>query len=189
MRAAMVAGVCSRSVRMPILGGTLYEGTVELLPGTSCQGDGAHVVIRHDEAVCQCLQGIESGIEQNVCPGKLALYGIGKTEEQRVAGSEYNDGVVRRRLFEAGKYFFITGKDAVQRYGDGNPFGPGRQQRTDNLLMPYATGENLPLPYLRQCFRWKEGGTVVIHSYDYKSVFHSTGNLMKISSNIRGHNK
>ena len=32
-------------------GGTLYEGTVELLPGTSCQGDGAHVVIRHDEAV------------------------------------------------------------------------------------------------------------------------------------------
>ena len=102
---------------------------------------------------------------------------------------EYNDGVVRRRLFEAGKYFFITGKDAVQRYGDGNPFGPGRQQRTDNLLMPYATGENLPLPYLRQCFRWKEGGTVVIHSYDYKSVFHSTGNLMKISSNVKGHNK
>ncbi|EDO53648.1 hypothetical protein BACUNI_02927 [Bacteroides uniformis ATCC 8492] len=62
-------------------GGTLYEGTVELLPGASCQGDGAYVVIRHDEAVCQCLQGIESGIEQNVCLGKLTLYGIGKTEE------------------------------------------------------------------------------------------------------------
>ena len=27
------------------------------------------------------MQGIESGIEQNVCLGKLTLYGIGKTEE------------------------------------------------------------------------------------------------------------
>ena len=79
---------------------------------------------------------------------------LAKPKNNGVAGREYNDGVVRSRLFEAGKYFFITGKDTLQRYGDGNPFGPGRQQRTDNLLMPYAAGEELPL---RICVRASGG--------------------------------
>ena len=144
-------------------GGTLYEGTVELLPGRPVRGDGAHVVIRHDEAVCQCLQGVESGIEQNVCLRKLTLYGIGKTEEQRVAGREYNDGVVRSRLFEAGKYFFIMGKDTVQRYGDGNPFGPGNRKDRQS---PYAVchrrrpSPSVSVPVLPV----ERRGTVVIHS-------------------------
>ncbi len=90
-------------------------------------------------------------------PGSLRFMVLAKPKNNGSPEANTMMELSDRCLFEAGKYFFITGKDAVQRYGDGNPFGPGRQQSTNNLLMPYATGENLPLLYLRQCFRWKKG--------------------------------
>ena len=68
------------------------EGLVELRPRTACKGYDAHVVVGYHESVGQHLEGVERGIDHNLCLGHLAADGVGKAEEEWVARGEDDDG-------------------------------------------------------------------------------------------------
>ena len=70
---------------------TLNQGTVKFLPRTTGERNNAQIVIGHQEAVSQHLQGIEGGINHNVRLWHLSLNGIGEAEKQRVATGKDDD--------------------------------------------------------------------------------------------------
>jgi len=70
----------------------LDKGTIELWPRTTGERNDVHVVVRHDEAVRQHLQGVECGINLDIGFGELAAERVGKAEEKRVARGEYYNG-------------------------------------------------------------------------------------------------
>ena len=73
------------------LGRALYKGVVEFWPGAARERDNAHIVVGHDEAMCQHLQRIECRIYLDLGLGELALECIGKAEEKGITGSEDDD--------------------------------------------------------------------------------------------------
>ena len=82
----------------------------------------------------QHLQGIERGIDVDAALGQQALYGIGKAEEQRVAGSKDHNlpvcGILREHL--------------VQRHDDVYPLRPFGQEPFHQLVMTHAPRKHLP---------------------------------------------
>ena len=64
------------------LGCALYKGVVEFWPGAARERDNAHIVVGHDEAMCQHLQGVECRVDLDVSIGELTLECIGKAEEK-----------------------------------------------------------------------------------------------------------
>ena len=107
------------------LGSALYQGTVELVPGTSRQRNGAHIVIRHYEAVRQCLERVERGVELDFGIRQFPFHRIGKAEKQRVARSEDHDlpvAGIRLSASVTAEHPLISREYILQRYGNGNPF-------------------------------------------------------------------
>ena len=68
--------------------GSFDEGAVECGPRAACKRYDAHIVIRHHQSVGQHLQGVEGGVDHDLCLGHLALDRVGKAEEQGVATGE-----------------------------------------------------------------------------------------------------
>lgn len=111
-------------------GGAFDEGSVELMPWTASEGDDAHVVVGHDEPMCEHLQGIEGGIDLDVCIGECPLDSVGKTEKKWVARSKNDDGGVIHCM--------ILLKNSIERNGDVYPFCLWRKIGLHNLMVALA---------------------------------------------------
>ena len=111
-------------------GSTLYQGAVELHPRAPRERHDAQVVIGHHQSVGQELQGVERWINRNLSLRHLALDGVGKTKEQRVATGEDDDALCRTSG--------VSGEDAIKGYGDVYPLRPFGQQRCHYLMMALA---------------------------------------------------
>ena len=114
--------------------GSLDECSVKLGPRTTRERNDTHVVIGHHQPVSQQLQRVESGIEDNLGIGHLALDRAHKAEEQRVTTGKHHHFVM------------ILLKDRIQRHGDIYPLCILRQKGCHSLMMPSSARENASLP-------------------------------------------
>ena len=121
---------------------TLYQSSVQFLPGTPCERNNPHVVIEHHQLVSQHLKRVESRMDHNLCLWHQALDGVGKTEEQRVAADKCDNRKRSTPLFSHPSSLIhppVLLYDSVYRYRDIYPSGPSWQQRSNNLMMTPAT--------------------------------------------------
>ena len=146
-------------------GRSFDEGTVELLPRTSREGNDAHIVVGKDEAMCKGLEGVEGGVEGDFGIGKLLLNRVGKAEEEGVARSENNDGFLVRKTVETRVLF----KHGIERSGDVYPFRFVWQEGCDNLMVSFAARENFAVLNEGQHFGRKKRLWVVGDAYDDKA--------------------
>ena len=98
-------------------------------------------MIGHHQLVSQHLQGVEGGINHNLCLRHLSLDGIGKAKEQRVATGEDNKSLPLQKKGSMS----VSLKDIIQRYCDVNPFCTFRQQGCHYLMMALATREHFAI--------------------------------------------
>ena len=124
-------------------------------------------MIRHHEAVGQHLKGVESRINHDIGLRHLALDGIGEAEEKRVARGEDDDGFT---IYLFTIYDFILLENIIEGYGNVDPLGIGRQQRRNNLMMPLATREHLPVLDDLQHLRRKPRLWIVCDTYNNESL-------------------
>lgn len=84
----------------------------------------------------QQLQGVESGIEHDLCLRPLPPDGVGKAEEQGIATGE-DDDIRDDRL--------VLFEDSIEWRCDVDPLGICRQQWGYDFMMALATREYLAL--------------------------------------------
>ena len=112
---------------------SLDECSVELVPRSPGEGNDVHIMVGEQEAVSQCLQGVERGNQGDLGVGETFEYGVGETEKEWVPGGENND--VRVVL--------VLAEHLVQRDGDVDPEVGLRQVVTHDLVVPFPPGKNV----------------------------------------------
>ena len=97
----------------------------------------------------QHLQRVESRVDNEFCSGHFSLDSVGKAEKQRVATGEDDDGrgrsnlLLRKNCFS----FLVLLEHCIEWCRDVYPFRPFWQQMGYELVMAFASRENLPLFY------------------------------------------
>ena len=115
-------------------------------------------MVRKHEPVCQYLQGVEIGIQPDVHFGKAFAYGVGKTEEERVAGGKHDNLVVP----------FVLSEHVVQRHGDVYPAVAFRQERPHDAVVSLSSREYGVRSDKPEYFSREFLLSVVVNADDYK---------------------
>ena len=131
----------------------------------------------------QHLQRVERREQFDVGFRHAFADGVGKAEEERVAAGEDNDG--------RGAWCVVRGtrnvllKHGIEGHGDVNPFGIGRQQRGDNLVVALAAREERAVLDDLQHLGWEEWLRVVGNAYYDKLHRSRPGFSCSASSKVR----